>query len=49
VLDHAAARGIVLGFEPEPGMFIDTLARQAALHERLGQNGPDGCQVRHGR
>jgi L-ribulose-5-phosphate 3-epimerase len=39
VLDRAAARGIVLGFEPEPGMFIDTLARQAALHERLGRPG----------
>jgi len=37
VLDRAAARGIVLGFEPEPGMFIDTLARQEALHERLGR------------
>jgi len=37
VLDRAAARGIVLGFEPEPGMFIDTLARQALLHERLGR------------
>ncbi len=37
VLDRAAARGIVLGFEPEPVMFIDTLARQATLHERLGR------------
>jgi sugar phosphate isomerase/epimerase len=37
VLDRAAARGIVLGFEPEPGMFIDTLARQSLLHERLGR------------
>ena len=37
VLDHAARRGIGLGFEPEPGMFIDTLARQAILHGRLGR------------
>ena len=37
VLDRAATRGVVLGFEPEPGMFIDTLARQALLHERLGR------------
>jgi len=37
VLDHAARRGIVLGFEPEPGMFIDTLARQAILQARLGR------------
>lgn len=39
VLDHAAARGVTIGFEPEPGMFIDTLARQALLHERLGRPG----------
>jgi sugar phosphate isomerase/epimerase len=37
VLDRAAARRVTLGFEPEPGMFIDTLARQALLHERLGR------------
>ncbi len=37
VLDHAAARGIVLGFEPEPGMVIDTLARQARLADRLSR------------
>jgi sugar phosphate isomerase/epimerase len=43
VLDRAAARGILLGFEPEPGMFIDTLARQAALHERLGR--PDHLRL----
>lgn len=39
VLDHAAARGIAVGFEPEPGMFIDTLARQRLLVERLGRPG----------
>ena len=43
VLDRAAARGIVLGFEPEPGMFIDTLARQAVLHQRLGR--PDHLRL----
>jgi len=37
VLDRAAARSVTLGFEPEPGMFIDTLARQALLYERLGR------------
>ena len=37
VLDRADARGIVLGFEPEPGMFIDTLARFALLRDRLGR------------
>ena len=43
VLDRAAARGIALGFEPEPGMFIDTLARQAVLHQRLGR--PDHLRL----
>jgi L-ribulose-5-phosphate 3-epimerase len=39
VLEHAATRGVVLGFEPEPGMFIDTLARCDELHDRLGRPG----------
>jgi sugar phosphate isomerase/epimerase len=37
VLDHAGKRGVTIGFEPEPGMFIDTLARQSQLVERLGR------------
>lgn len=37
ILDHAAARGVALGFEPEPGMVIDTVARAAAVIERLGR------------
>jgi L-ribulose-5-phosphate 3-epimerase len=37
VLDHAAARGVVLGFEPEPDMLIDTVARCGELHERAGR------------
>jgi L-ribulose-5-phosphate 3-epimerase len=37
VLEHAAARGVALGFEPEPGMFIDTLARADTLRDRLGR------------
>jgi len=37
VVAHAAARGILLGFEPEPGMFVDTLARCGELLERLGR------------
>jgi L-ribulose-5-phosphate 3-epimerase len=37
VIDHAVDRGIPLGFEPEPGMFIDTLARFTELAERLGR------------
>jgi sugar phosphate isomerase/epimerase len=35
VAAHAKPRGVVLGFEPEPGMFIDTMGRFAELQERL--------------
>ena len=37
VLDHASLRGVPLGFEPEPGMVVDTLARYGHLLERLGR------------
>jgi sugar phosphate isomerase/epimerase len=37
VVDHAARRDVPLGFEPEPGMFIDSLARFGLLRERLGR------------
>jgi sugar phosphate isomerase/epimerase len=33
--DYAAERGMRLAFEPEPGMFIDTIARFADLHEHI--------------
>ncbi|MCS6851969.1 MAG: sugar phosphate isomerase/epimerase [Gemmataceae bacterium] len=33
--DYAAERGVRLAFEPEPGMFIDTLARFDELHRRV--------------
>lgn len=36
VVCHAESRGIRLGFEPEPGMVIDTVARYASLVEQLG-------------
>lgn len=41
VLDAAAARGVRLGFEPEPGMLVDTIAAWARLaadmdHAALG-------------
>jgi L-ribulose-5-phosphate 3-epimerase len=36
VLEHAAARGVVLGFEPEPDMLVDTVARCTTLAERAG-------------
>jgi sugar phosphate isomerase/epimerase len=35
VLEHAETVGIPLAFEPEPGMFIDTLARFRQLDERI--------------
>jgi sugar phosphate isomerase/epimerase len=34
--DHAAAAGVRLAFEPEPGMAVDTMDRFAALFERVG-------------
>jgi sugar phosphate isomerase/epimerase len=33
--EHAACRGVRLAFEPEPGMFIDTMPRYAVLAERV--------------
>jgi len=35
VLDHAASRGIRIGFEPEPGMFVEDLSGWRELRERL--------------
>jgi sugar phosphate isomerase/epimerase len=34
--DFAAERGVRLAFEPEPGMFIETMARFADLYKRVG-------------
>lgn len=34
VLDYADRHGVTLGFEPEPGMFVDTLDKFAELRER---------------
>jgi L-ribulose-5-phosphate 3-epimerase len=36
VLDAAVARGVTVGFEPEPGMLVDTIDRYDALCARLG-------------
>lgn len=38
VLDYAATKGLRLAFEPEPGMFIETLAQFRELGERLGRD-----------
>jgi L-ribulose-5-phosphate 3-epimerase len=35
VLDYAAQRGVIIGFEPEPGMFIDTMAKYDELQRRV--------------
>jgi sugar phosphate isomerase/epimerase len=35
VLEHAERRGVTIGFEPEPGMFIDTMHRYQQLIERI--------------
>ena len=37
VLDHAARRGVRLGFEPEPGMFVERLDDFEELDRRLGR------------
>jgi sugar phosphate isomerase/epimerase len=36
IMAHAEARGVTLGFEPEPGMVIDTVARYRTLFAQLG-------------
>lgn len=41
VLDYAAERGVTLGFEPEPGMAIDTLQRYEELLAALERQGID--------
>ncbi|MCE9631110.1 MAG: sugar phosphate isomerase/epimerase [Planctomycetia bacterium] len=40
ILDHAGRVGMTVSFEPEPGMFIDTLARAERLFERLSRPDP---------
>jgi L-ribulose-5-phosphate 3-epimerase len=37
VLAHADRRGVLLGFEPEPGMFVERLDDFEALDRRLGR------------
>jgi sugar phosphate isomerase/epimerase len=39
LVEYAAVKRVVLAFEPEPGMFIDTMVRYEALLERL--NAPE--------
>ena len=35
VVDHAKSRNVTIGFEPEPGMFIDTMERFERLQSRI--------------
>jgi L-ribulose-5-phosphate 3-epimerase len=37
LVEEAEARGVLLGFEPEPGMVVDTLDRYEELCRRLGE------------
>lgn len=39
VLDHASAAGVRVGFEPEPGMFVERPCGFAALVSLLGRSG----------
>lgn len=43
VLEEAERRGVVCAFEPEPGMFIDTVGSALELRRRLGS--PDSLRV----
>lgn len=43
LVEHATARGIPLGFEPEPGMLVDRIATWEALASELGD--PPGFGV----
>jgi len=46
VLIHAERQGVVLAFEPEPGMLIDTLARYDDLLEELSAQRVDTARLR---
>jgi sugar phosphate isomerase/epimerase len=37
VVEHAVSRGVKIGFEPEPGMFIDTMERYQRLRDRIDE------------
>jgi L-ribulose-5-phosphate 3-epimerase len=46
VLDHAAAKEVNLAFEPEPDMFIDTMARYGDLLNELAARRADLSRLR---
>lgn len=45
VVEHAAAKDVRLGFEPEPGMLVDTLARWQSLSDDIGETGTLGLTL----
>jgi sugar phosphate isomerase/epimerase len=45
LLEHAERRGVTLGFEPEPGMFVESLADFEELARRLGDPGRLGLTL----
>jgi sugar phosphate isomerase/epimerase len=45
-LEHAARQDVTLAFEPEPGMFIDTLGSYADLLEELAKTRVDSSRLR---
>ena len=47
VLEHAERRGVVVGFEPEPGMVIDTLESFGRLKQRFAER-PAAADARRG-
>lgn len=38
LVEYAKSRGVTIGFEPEPGMLIDTMERFEQLYSRLNSN-----------
>jgi sugar phosphate isomerase/epimerase len=46
ILEHARQTNVTLAFEPEPGMFIDTLARFNDLYDELSRLRLDPSQLR---
>jgi sugar phosphate isomerase/epimerase len=46
ILEHASIRGVLIGFEPEPGMLIDTLSRFGDLVDELEERKADVSRLR---
>lgn len=45
VVDYAEAAGVMLGFEPEPGMLVETVADALRLREELGNPAALGITI----